>query len=155
MRQPCAASTRNGRLAEIVVSGPAETPARRLFGAQSMTAPLRKVVMRAPGVAFGRAFDDPAHGFLHAVNLTLAQRQHADLADLLTRLGVEVEVLDEDGVGPDSVYVFDPLLITDRGAVPLRLGKPTRRGEEGALERWTTAAGIRTFSRIEAPGTVE
>jgi dimethylargininase len=125
------------------------------FGAQSMTAPLRKVVLRAPGEAFGAAFADPAHGFLHRVDLPLAQRQHSDLCDLLASQGVEVEVLDEDGLGPDSVYVFDPLLITDRGAVPLRLGKPTRRGEEAALERWTESAGIPTLGRIEPPGTVE
>ena len=127
----------------------------RTYGAQSMTAPLRKVVLRAPGAAFGRAFDEPAHGFLHPVDLPLAQRQHAALVELLTGLGVEVEVLDEDGLGPDSVYVFDPLLITDRGALPLRPGKPTRRDEPAALERWTTAAGIPTLGRIEALGTVE
>ena len=58
-------------------------------------------------------------------------------------------------LGPDSVYVFDPLLITDRGAVVLNAGKQTRRGEESALERWATAAGIPTVGRIEPPGTVE
>ena len=57
--------------------------------------------------------------------------------------------------GRIPVYVFDPLLITDRGAVPLRPGKTTRRGEEAALERWTDAAGIPTRGRIEAPATVE
>jgi N-dimethylarginine dimethylaminohydrolase len=125
------------------------------YGAQSMTAPLREVVLRAPGTAFGRAFDDPAHGFLHAVDLDLARRQHAALCELLDQLGVRVHVLDEDGLGPDSVYVFDPLLITDRGAVPLRSGKETRRGEEAALERWTRDAGIPTVGRITAPGTVD
>jgi N-dimethylarginine dimethylaminohydrolase len=125
------------------------------YGAQSMTAPLREVVLRAPGPAFGRAFDDPAHGFLHAVDLDLSRRQHAALCELLDRLGVRVHVLDEDGLGPDSVYVFDPLLISDRGAIPLRSGKETRRGEETALEEWTTRAGIPTLSRISAPGTVD
>jgi len=127
----------------------------RFYGAQSMTAPLRKVVLRAPGTSFGRAFDDPAHGFLHEVDLGLAQREHAALVEVLTRLGVDVTVLADDGLGPDSVYVFDPLLITDRGAVPLRLGKTTRAGEESALERWTAAAGIPTVGTIEPPGTVE
>ncbi|MEP7361520.1 MAG: arginine deiminase family protein [Chloroflexota bacterium] len=125
------------------------------FGAQSMTAPLREVVLRAPGAAFGRAFDDPAHGFLHPVDLEVARREHGALAELLTSLGVIVHVLDDDGLGPDSIYVFDPLLITDRGAVPLRSGKPTRLGEEAPLERWTLAAGIPTLGRIEAPGTVD
>lgn len=125
------------------------------YGAQSMTATLREVVLRAPGAAFGRAFDDPAHGFLHAVDLDLARRQHAALCELLDRLGVRVHVLDEDGLGPDSVYVFDPLLVTDRGAVPLRSGKETRHGEEAALERWTREAGIPSIGRIAAPGTVD
>lgn len=120
-----------------------------------MTAPLREVVLRSPGAAFGRAFEDPTHGFLHAVDLELARRQHAALCELLDRLGVRVHILDEEGLGPDAVYVFDPLLITDRGAVPLRSGKPTRRGEEAALEAWTVAAGIPTVGRITAPGTVD
>ena len=125
------------------------------YGAQSMTAPLREVVLRAPGKAFGGAFDDPAHGFLHAVDLDLARRQHSALCELLDQLGVKVHVLDESGLGPDAVYVFDPLLITDRGAIALRSGKETRRGEEAALEQWTSAHGIPTLGRIAAPGTVD
>ena len=30
---------------------------------------------------------------------------------------------------PDLAYVFDPLLVSDRGAIPLRPGKPNRGGE--------------------------
>ena len=84
-----------------------------------------------------------------------AAMHRRDAAALLDRLGARVNVLDEDGLGPDSVYVFDPLLITDRGTIPLRSGKPTRRSEEGALEAWTTGPGIPTLGRIEAPGTVD
>ena len=51
--------------------------------------------------------------------------------------------------------MFDPLLITDRGAIPLRPGKPNRAGEPAVLEAWTLAAGIPTLGRIEAPGTIE
>jgi N-dimethylarginine dimethylaminohydrolase len=120
-----------------------------------MTAPLREVLLRSPGPAFGRAFDDPAHGFLHPVDLELARRQHAALCELLERLGVRVHVLDEDGLGPDAVYVFDPLLISDHGAIPLRSGKPTRRGEEAALEAWTAQAAIPSIGHIAAPGTVD
>jgi dimethylargininase len=120
-----------------------------------MTAPLLEVALRAPGASFGRAYEDPAHGFLHAVDLDVARRQHAALCELLSKLGVTVHVLPDDGLGPDSVYVFDPLLITDRGAVPLRSGKTTRVGEEAALETWTRAAGVPTLDRITSPGTVD
>ncbi|MEO8625720.1 MAG: arginine deiminase family protein [Candidatus Limnocylindrales bacterium] len=125
------------------------------YGAQSMTAPLREVVLRSPGPAFGRAFDDSRHGFGHPVDLDLARRQHHDLCNLLTRLGATIHVLDEGDLGPDAVYVFDPLLVTESGAVPLRSGKPTRIGEEAALEAWTLAHGIPTIGRIEASATVD
>ncbi len=126
------------------------------FGAQSMTARLREALVQRPGRAFGRAFDDPAHGFLHAVDLAAAQAEHDALADLLARLGVTVRELGAaDDPHPDLVYLFDPLLVSDVGAIPLRSGKPTRRGEEAVVERWTAGRGIPAAGRIEAPGTVD
>jgi N-dimethylarginine dimethylaminohydrolase len=53
------------------------------------------------------------------------------------------------------VYAFDPLLVTDRGAVPLRPGKPGRRSEPATLEAWMTTHGIPTAGSIEAPGSIE
>ena len=129
----------------------------RRFGAQSMTAPLREVLVVRPGTVFGTAFDDPAHGFLHPVDLPLARREHAAFVETLAGLGPTVHVLDGDelAVGPDSVYPFDPLLVTDRGAIALRPGKPTRRGEPAALEAWMAGAGVPMSGRVEAPGTIE
>ena len=125
------------------------------FGAQSMTAPLQDVLVKPPGPAFGAAFDDPAHGFLHPVDLELARRQHDAFVATLASLGPRVHVLDAETASPDLVYTFDPLLISDRGAIPLRPGKPNRQTEPATLEAWTTAAGIPTAGRIEPPGTVE
>jgi dimethylargininase len=127
----------------------------RAFGAQSMTAPLREVVLKRPGPAFGAAFDDPAHGFRHPVDLRVARREHDAFTELLAGLGPTVHVLDEETASPDLVYLFDPLLVSDVGAIPLRSGKPNRRGEEVVVERWTTARGIPTIGRIVAPGTVD
>jgi dimethylargininase len=120
-----------------------------------MTAPLREALLKAPGPAFGRAFDDPAHGFLHPCNLEVAQREHAAFSDLLASLGTTVQQLETETDSPDLVYTFDPLLVTDRGAIPLRPGKPNRRVEPAAIEGWTLAHGIPTVGRIEAPGTIE
>jgi dimethylargininase len=129
--------------------------ADRRFGAQSMTAPLREVLVKRPGPAFGAAFDDPAHGFLHAVDLDVAKREHAAFVEALAALGTRVHVLETEIESPDLVYTFDPLLVTDSGAIALRPGKPNRAPEPAAIEAWTTAAGIPTVGRIEAPGTVE
>ena len=127
----------------------------RRWGAQSMTAPLREVLVHRPGRAFGNAFTDPAHGFLHPVNLAIAQRDHTTFVELLWRLGVTVHTLDVETDDPDLVYTFDSLLVTDRGAIPLRPGKPNRLGEPALLEAWTSGAGIPTVGRVEAPGTIE
>src|SRR4051794_38216510 len=129
----------------------------RPFGAQSMSAPLREVLVVRPGQAFGEAFEDPAHGFLHACDLELARREHGAFTELLGSLVPTVHVLDADelDVGPDSAYPSDPILVTDRGAIPLRPGKPNRRDEPAALEHWLNGAGVPTAGRIEAPGTVE
>ena len=131
------------------------TVAGRTYGAQSMTAPLREVLVKRPGPAFGAAFDDPAHGFLHRVDLDLARREHDAFSGLLAALGVRVHVLETELASPDLVYTYDPLLVSDRGAIPLRPGKPNRRPEPAALEAWTLAAGIPTAGRVEAPGTIE
>jgi dimethylargininase len=137
------------------------TVTARAFGAQSMTAPLLEVLVKRPGPAFGAAFDVPAHGFLHACDLAIAQREHDRFTELLASLGPRVHVLEPAAgipdleASPDLVYTFDPLLVTDHGAIPLRPGKPNRAAEPAAIEAWTLAAGIPTAGRIEAPGTIE
>ena len=120
-----------------------------------MTAPLREVLVKSPGSGFGGAFDVVGCGFLRPVDLERARREHASLVDTLTGLGVTVRDLRAETDDPDLVYVFDPLLVADAGAIPLRPGKPNRAGEPAVLEAWTTAHGIPTAGRIEAPGTVE
>jgi N-dimethylarginine dimethylaminohydrolase len=120
-----------------------------------MTAPLHDVLVKRPGPAFGAAFDEPAHGFLHAVDLELARREHDAFTETLAALGPRVRVLEAEVDSPDLVYTYDPLLVADRGAIPLRPGKPNRLVEPAAIEAWTLAAGIPTLGRIEAPGTIE
>jgi dimethylargininase len=127
----------------------------RRYGAQSMTAPLREVLVKRPGAAFAAAFHDPAHGYLHPVDLPVAVREHEALCDTLARLGVTVHELCVETDSPDLLYTFDPILVSDGGAIPLRPGKPNRAGEPAVLESWMSARGIPTRGRIEAPGTVE
>jgi N-dimethylarginine dimethylaminohydrolase len=130
----------------------ADTPA---WGARSMTAALREVLVHRPDAAFGAAFDNPAHGFRHQVDLLTAQREHDVYVDLLLRLGVTVHHLDAETDDPDLVYTFDPLLVTDAGSIALRPRKPNRADEPALVEAWTASHGIPVHGRIEPPGTVE
>ena len=131
------------------------TETTRRFGAQSMTSELREVLVKRPGAAFGRAFDDPAHGYLGPVDLALAQREHDAFVETLASLGPNVHQLAAELDEPDLIYPFDPLLVTNRGAIELRLGKPNRADEPAVLRAWMHEAGIPILGSIEAPGTVE
>ncbi len=131
------------------------TQGERTYGSQSMTAPLHEVLVKRPGPAFGRAFDDPAHGFLHRVDLLLAQREHDVFVDLLASLGPRVHRLEVEITSPDLTYTFDPLLVADGGSIALRPGKPNRLPEPAVIEAWTAAAGIPALGRITDPGTIE
>jgi N-dimethylarginine dimethylaminohydrolase len=130
-------------------------PQTRRFGAQSMTTPLHQVLVKRPGQAFGRAHENPAHGFLHSVDLTEARRQHDAFCTVLAGLGVTVHQIEAEISSPDLVYTFDPALVTDRGVIALRSGKPTRRGEEKVVDVWAQAHDIPVLGGLEAPATAD
>ncbi len=98
------------------------TNQNRAHGAQSMTANLARALVKRPDASFGEAFANPDLGFLHRVDLAEAQRQHDAFCAILTDLGVDVAELATEGPTGDAIYTFDPLLIADAGAIPLRLG---------------------------------
>ncbi len=118
------------------------------YGAQSMTAPLRRVVMRRPGAAMAAA--DPAlWHYASAIDLEAARAAHDAFADALR--GWDVEVLYHEELLPDhadSVFVFDPALVTDRGTILLSMGKELRRGEEEPLGRTLQACGVPIHGRL-------
>jgi len=125
------------------------------FGVSSMVAPLREVLVHQPGSAFAAAFDEPAHGYRHPVDVDLARKEHAAFVELLESLHVNVHLLGDEVSGPDAIYQYDPSLVTRRGAILLRSGKSTRRGEEDVQAEWYQQNGIPIVGRIEAPGTVD
>jgi N-dimethylarginine dimethylaminohydrolase len=129
--------------------------AASLWGARSMTAPLRSVLVHRPDAAFGAAFDDPLHAFRHPVDLATAQAEHDAYTDLLADLGVWVHRLVAHTDDPDLIYTFDPALVTDAGAILLRPGKPNRSGEPRIVRRWLANAGIPIAGRIGPRATIE
>ena len=105
------------------------------YGCQSMVAPLRRVLVRRPDEAFGGADPERWH-YTTRPDLEEARREHDALVELLR--GAGVEVIDHPEPQPDradAIFVFDPALVTDRGAVMLRMGKELRRGEEAVMTR--------------------
>jgi dimethylargininase len=93
----------------------------KAYGSQSMIAPLRKVLVKRPDEAFAVADADKWH-YTDRPNLERAQQEHDGLAALLRQAGAEVVY--HDAPQPDhadAIYVYDPAIVTDRGAIMLSL----------------------------------
>ena len=94
----------------------------RTFGGQTQVAPLRRVLVRAPEpVALVRWRE---FGWLAEPDPAIAVEQHEALCELLRGAGAEVVHATGAVAGdPDAVYVFDPVIVSDDGALLLRPGK--------------------------------
>jgi dimethylargininase len=123
----------------------------RPYGCQSMTAPLRRVLVRRPGGAehwseFGwRAAPDPAR----------FAREHEAFCALLEQARAEVVVAEPLDDNPDAVYTYDPALVADAGALLLRPGKPGRRSEVAPMRVALERAGVPVAAELEAPACAE
>ncbi len=127
----------------------------RRYGAQSMSAPIRRVVMRSAASAMAGA-DPMRWHYGPGFDAAKAGAQHAVLASLVAAAGAAIEWLPDDGDGlADSVFTHDPSLMTDRGAIILSMGKALRRPEPGLHEEAYRRLGIPILGRIEDPGQVE
>jgi dimethylargininase len=83
-----------------------------------------------------------------------AVKQHDRYIKALEKCGLEIEVLEEDGTFPDSVFIEDTAVVTENMAVITNPGAPSRRGEETA-----TLDSLRKYyekiEKIEPPGTLD
>jgi dimethylargininase len=121
---------------------------------RDMTAPLRRVLVRAPRPADLRFWRE--YGWRAEPDAGAIAREHDGLCELLAGAGAEV-ILGEGEVGgdPDAIYTYDPALVADTGAVLLRPGKELRRGEVEALARDFERAGVPVAGRLEGPALAE
>lgn len=105
----------------------------KTYGSQSMIAPLQVVLVRRPDEAFGAA-DPILWHYTDQPYLPLAQQEHDAFVNTLLSCGVEVMYHDVPLPDhADAIFVHDPMLMTDRGAIILRMGKRLREGEEEAM----------------------
>ena len=127
----------------------------RDYGSQSMVDPLRRVLVRRPDIAFGNADPEFWH-YLAQPNLARAQAEHDALVTALRKAGCEVlyhEVELPDHA--DAIFTHDPVIVTDEGAIILRMGKEQRRGEEAAMARTLEGLEIPILATLEGEALAE
>jgi len=112
-----------------------------------MTAPLRRVLVRAP-----RAEDLDAWetcGWRAEPDAAAIAREHEAFCALLEEAGAEVLFAQSGADGnPDAIYTYDPALVSEEGALLLNPGKEIRRTEPAALGEDLERAGIPIAGRL-------
>jgi dimethylargininase len=126
----------------------------RLYGCPSMTAPLRRVLLRAPQADDLRFWRE--YGWRAEPDPVAIAREHEALCELLAGAGAEVVLAEAELEGdPDAIYVYDPTLIADGGAILLSPGKSGRRGEPETLGADLQRTGVPVAGRLEGAALAE
>jgi dimethylargininase len=126
----------------------------RLFGGQTMTRTLRRVLVRPPRVVGFDAWRE--YGWHAKPDAERLAAEHEAFCEALQARGAEV-VLAETPLptDPDAIYVFDPAIVSDRGGIVLRPGKEGRLVEPDAIAADLERAGVPIAARLEAPALVD
>ena len=124
-----------------------------LYGSQSMTGRLERVLVRPPLPEDGARWRE--YGWRAAPDPAAAAAEHESLRAILEGAGSEVVVSSHDPGNPDAMYVYDPVLVGSRGAVLLRPGKEGRRTEPDAIAAALAVAGVPIAAELTEPAMVE
>jgi N-dimethylarginine dimethylaminohydrolase len=121
---------------------------------------LRRVALRHARDAFsatGRRADEwRALNFTAAPDVGLAAVQYDAFREIFRASGARIEELPhEENLTLDAIYVRDASILTPRGVVLCRMGKPARQEEPAAQRRAFEALGVAMAGRIEPPGQIE
>ncbi len=130
------------------------------FGAFNNWGSMKKVAIRTPAAAFvsdakiDREWRDL--NWHSRPDLPNSHKEFAKVEELLKATGAEIIHLPAaDGLTLDSIYTHDALVITPRGLVLPRMGKPQRRKEAEVNGAHLQSLGIPVAGEITGEGKVE
>jgi dimethylargininase len=119
-----------------------------------MTETLRRVLVRPPRAAGFATWRE--YGWRSEPDVGKLADEHESFCKALAAGGAEV-VLAETSLrtDPDAIYVFDPAIVSDSGAIVLRPGKEGRLVEMDAIAADFEHAGVPIAARLEAPASAD
>lgn len=121
---------------------------------QNAVSTLRRVYVREPRAQDLAAWEP--YNWRSTPDPAKAIAQHVAFREAITSAGAEVVIGRTPVNGdPDAIYAYDPILMTDAGAILLRPGKDGRRDEPAALAQDLIDAGVAMVGELEAPATAE
>jgi len=110
-----------------------------------------RAIVRPPAPNFSEGLTTAGLG---APDYQRALRQHQEYSAALEQCGLTLTILETDPEYPDSTFVEDTAVLTDRCAVLARPGAPSRAGEVAAIKDRLTSF-YRSLMSIQAPGTLD
>ena len=116
---------------------------------------IKSIVMCFPEEEYFSVQDITFHNFSAIVNRKKAVKQFKKLKETLLLLGVEVYQIKELEGHPNSVFTRDTAVVLKEGFIRLRMGLPSRRGEEEWMANFLLSLGVPEIAQAEAPFTVE
>ena len=125
----------------------------KLYGCQSMTGELRRVLVRRPLPEDLREWETCS--WRAEPDAAAIAREHEAFCELLEGAGAEVVLAESPVRNPDAIYTYDPALVVNAGALLLHPGKKCRRGEVGAMAADFERAGVPVAGRLEDPEWAE
>jgi len=130
------------------------------YGSQSEVGRIKSILIKHPRDAFisQENIDDQWADlyYLGCPDYEKALEEYEHFENLIGNEVDEIYHLPEDArVGLDSMYVHDPVLITEKGAILCNMGKEERFEEPLAVKDYLDELGVPVLGAIRGAGTVE
>lgn len=130
------------------------------FGGHSEVAPIRRLLLKhcREGFADQHRIDAEASllNYSGVPDFEAALREYDAFVELLSRFELEIRMLPAHAdTTLDSIYVHDPVVISDRGAVLCNMGKRERRREPEAIADYLIEMGVPVLGSIDGEGCLE
>ncbi len=94
--------------------------------------------------------------YLASPDYDKALKEYDNFVEYLKKSASDIYYLPQnDKTGLDSIYVHDPVIITNKGAILCNMGKEKRRAEPSAAGEFLLELGIPILGSITGEGTLE
>eukprot|EP01111_Echinosteliopsis_oligospora_P015962 TRINITY_DN648_c0_g2_i2.p1 TRINITY_DN648_c0_g2~~TRINITY_DN648_c0_g2_i2.p1 ORF type:complete len:300 (-),score=103.16 TRINITY_DN648_c0_g2_i2:33-932(-) len=137
------------------MTGTNNTNGEKKYGGHSHYGTLKRVIVKRPDQT--QDVDPTKWHYASPIDISVAQQEHDQLVKYLKDEGVEViyHTIDVAKGLSDSIFTQDSSIITDHGAIILRMGKEARRGEEDEIMRLYESIHVPILGRLSGSATVE
>jgi arginine deiminase len=130
------------------------------FGCQSEVDHVKSLLLKHPKDAFISQENIQSQwkelNYSAFPDYTKAAEEYDSFVEYIKKSVSEIYYLPQnDKTGLDSIYVHDPVIITDKGAILCNMGKEKRREEPQAAGEFLLELGVPILGRITGEGKLE